>query len=224
MRDQRQDHDEVKSLLGAYALDAVSPLEQVRIERHLRTCEACATEARVLGGAAAQLAVLAGEEDLPPGLVDSIVEALPGGASMTVLRPFLLVAAVAAAALIALSAMGGVYLRERSEHRRVMAIVAEAELVQRFEPVEGLQAHGTIYVTDDHALVILDGVPELEPDRTYQVWAIHDGQALSMDVIPAGGRIVRIVEWDGRGERFAVTVEPAGGSESPTSDPILISV
>jgi hypothetical protein len=39
-------HDEFTDVLGAYALDAVDPLERELIEDHLRTCAFCATEVR----------------------------------------------------------------------------------------------------------------------------------------------------------------------------------
>ena len=38
------DHDEVATLLGAYALDALDELEHKRVERHLKRCPRCQAE------------------------------------------------------------------------------------------------------------------------------------------------------------------------------------
>ena len=63
-------HEEIESLLGAYALDAVSPEEAEAIERHLETCPRCRAEA----DAHREVASAIGNsfEPLPSGLWDRI--------------------------------------------------------------------------------------------------------------------------------------------------------
>lgn len=70
------DHAEIESLLGAYALDAVSEEEAVAIDEHLPTCPRCSAEvaahrevAALLGGSGA---------DAPAALWDSIASELDG--------------------------------------------------------------------------------------------------------------------------------------------------
>jgi anti-sigma factor RsiW len=65
------DHTEIESLLGAYALDAVSPEEAAEIEEHLRTCPRCRAEvAALLGG---------GGAEAPAGIWDKISAELGEG-------------------------------------------------------------------------------------------------------------------------------------------------
>lgn len=52
-------NDEIHSLSGAYAIDAVDDIERARFEQHLAVCSDCAAEVAGLRGAAAQLSVLA---------------------------------------------------------------------------------------------------------------------------------------------------------------------
>jgi anti-sigma-K factor RskA len=74
--------------------------------------------------------------------------------------------------------------------------------------------------------VVMAGLERLPPDRVYQIWAIRDGTWLKVGACNTnqeGG-------WKGEfpfkirsGEQIALTVEPAEGSNFPTSVPLLIS-
>ncbi len=68
------EHDEIRSLLGVYALDAVDNLERERVEDHLTTCLACSAEVADHREAAASLAFAGG--DAPAGLWDRIAAEL----------------------------------------------------------------------------------------------------------------------------------------------------
>jgi anti-sigma-K factor RskA len=78
----------------------------------------------------------------------------------------------------------------------------------------------------DDVAVTMAGFEMLPSDRVYQLWAIRDGEWLRIGVCNPkdDGR------WQGEfpfrlksGEQIALTVEPAGGSEQPTSEPLLRS-
>jgi anti-sigma-K factor RskA len=72
-------HDEIESLLGAYALDAVEPDEAMLVERHLEECPRCGAEVdafRELAGRLGTSAVLEDAEPVPPELWDRIAERL----------------------------------------------------------------------------------------------------------------------------------------------------
>ncbi len=214
-------HDDIRSLLGAYALHAVSPLEARRVDRHLAECEHCAREVDLLGGAAAELAHLPGEVDVPQGFADEVVSLIPDRQPRR--SPVLgLVAAVAAAALVAVGALGAIVTRERERNDQLVEVVAAAERHVRLEATDGFEGRGVVYVTDERAALVLEDVPEPGPSRSYQLWAIAGERPESMTVIDSGGRVVQILPWDGRDAAFAITVEPAGGSPQPTTDPVLI--
>ena len=57
-------NDDIHSLVGAYAVDAVDDAERARFEEHLATCAGCRAEVESLRGAAAHLA--ASTDTAPP--------------------------------------------------------------------------------------------------------------------------------------------------------------
>jgi anti-sigma-K factor RskA len=80
--------------------------------------------------------------------------------------------------------------------------------------------------SEDRVAVTMSGFEALGSDRVYQIWAIRDGQWIPIGVCRPSAEGV----WHGEfpfgvraDERIALTVEPTGGSETPTSDPLLIS-
>ena len=68
------DHDEIQSLLGVYALDAVDDPERRLLDDHLATCVRCAAEVAEHRETAASLAFAGGEA--PAGLWDRIASQL----------------------------------------------------------------------------------------------------------------------------------------------------
>jgi anti-sigma-K factor RskA len=64
----------------------------------------------------------------------------------------------------------------------------------------------------------------LPDDLTYQVWAITDGAPVGLGIFDAeeDGTATTEMETDLSGvDTVAITVEPAGGSDLPTTDPLL---
>ena len=59
-------HDELRELLGAYALDALPAQEKLDVDAHCTTCRDCADEAQRLHAVSDQLALIAPEREPPP--------------------------------------------------------------------------------------------------------------------------------------------------------------
>jgi anti-sigma-K factor RskA len=77
----------------------------------------------------------------------------------------------------------------------------------------------------DAAVAVLTDLPERGPDRTYQLWVIRDQGATSKGVLAVGATGDRRLITGVRGATaFGVTVEPAGGSATPTTDANLRTV
>jgi anti-sigma-K factor RskA len=71
-------------------------------------------------------------------------------------------------------------------------------------------------------IVELDGLANLPANQDYQVWAIAGGQPRSLGLLAVdGGRAILAGPGASDIEVVAVTIEPAGGSPQPTSEPIL---
>lgn len=76
------------------------------------------------------------------------------------------------------------------------------------------------------AAVVADGLDRLPDDKTYELWAIRDGVPAKAGLFNADADGTVRTTLDGNlsdASALAVTVEPAGGSDQPTSDIILSS-
>jgi anti-sigma-K factor RskA len=87
---------------------------------------------------------------------------------------------------------------------------------------------GTVVVFGDEgkAAIFADGIQQPAAGRTYQMWVIHDDIPESLGTMKpdADGHVSRVIAIDGaRGDSFALTVEPEGGSAQPTSAPVLVA-
>jgi anti-sigma factor RsiW len=76
---------EVEELLGAYALDALEPDEDRRVEAHLVTCPRCRQEVAALREVAGQLGAVG--QEAPPGVWDKIAASLPAAPPVVALDP-----------------------------------------------------------------------------------------------------------------------------------------
>lgn len=83
---------------------------------------------------------------------------------------------------------------------------------------EGGQRLGTLVrLADGRTFAVLNEAPQR--GRVYQAWSVANGQAQSIGVFQ--GRHILTPPLP-RGAAFAVSVEPPGGSEQPTTTPILV--
>lgn len=75
----------------------------------------------------------------------------------------------------------------------------------------------------DAAIVVVDGLPEAPQDREYQLWFIESPTfARSLGLLGRRpGTTRRLIEGGiARAAAFGITIEPAGGSAQPSSQPI----
>ena len=88
---------------------------------------------------------------------------------------------------------------------------------------QGARAEVTA-LKDDRAILVIEDMPSMPEDRTGQVWVIHDDKPLPSGLLdPSGNMAATAITTPLRGaDAIAVTIEPAGGSEKPTSDPVLV--
>jgi anti-sigma-K factor RskA len=64
----------------------------------------------------------------------------------------------------------------------------------------------------------------LPPDRTYQLWEVRNGEAISVGVLGSRPSTLALSFQPGTGSyALAMTVEPAGGSPAPTGRPVAAS-
>ena len=79
---------------------------------------------------------------------------------------------------------------------------------------------------EKQAVVFAEHLAQIGPSKTYQLWAIAGGKPESIGLMrpDSSGNGKMVVPFDAsRTGRLAVTVEPAGGSPQPTTQPVLIA-
>jgi anti-sigma-K factor RskA len=78
-------------------------------------------------------------------------------------------------------------------------------------------------VTADAALVTATGVPVPADGRVYQLWVMRDGEPVpDGTTATADGTLEIRTDAYRPGDALALTVEPAGGSAAPTTEPVVV--
>lgn len=146
-------------------------------------------------------------------------------------RPGLILGAAAAAVLIF---VGGAFVGStlsgsnsyQSQQASALAEINAAPDVQR--ATADVAGGGTATLVWSGKLgrsaLVADELPPLPDDKTYELWYIRDGKAIPAGTMnPSGsGSTWRVLTGDmAAGDTVGVTVEPSGGSDRPTTDPIV---
>lgn len=96
-------------------------------------------------------------------------------------------------------------------------------LVQSFD-VDGIAIELTYVPGEDSASIDVEGMEPAPEGHVYQVWAISGGDPTSigfLDVAENGTGSSDLEAALASGQTVAVTVEPDGGSDLPTTDPVF---
>jgi anti-sigma-K factor RskA len=74
-----------------------------------------------------------------------------------------------------------------------------------------------VLVPDGRGYLISSDLPGLSKDNTYQLWAIVDGQPISMGLLGQSPYLSTFTLDGATASRLGITVEPAGGSVVPST-------
>jgi anti-sigma-K factor RskA len=203
---------DVRELLPAYALGALDADEAPGVEAHLRECREHDAELAELRATVFALDRYADEADL--GVPDRV----PGGGGLAAIGRFRQWQMAIAAAILVL-AFGAGWLASdlAGDEPRDVTIVIQGGSGERL----ALQDSGRESVT-----VSMAGFTRLPQAQAYQLWAVRDGVWLRIGICNTNeqGGWMGDFEFSVRaGEQIALTIEPAKGSEKPTSEPLLAS-
>lgn len=238
--------EDVHTLVGAWALDAVDADERARVERHLDACVSCAQEAAELRETVARLADVTVAEP-PARLRESVLAQVrrtrqeapaarqgeapaPGPVAGSRRGPHRsrrsprLRLALGAAALAVAAAFAGVFAtwalmqQPAGEGERIAAVLEAADAEVAYQEAEG---GGRVTVITsaalDQGVVVVSDLAAPGPDRSYQVWLVDEAGQVSAGVMDAGdASATMLVEGLGDTLLVGVTNEPAGGSAEPT--------
>lgn len=229
---------DIHSLVGAYVLDAVDDLERVAVDRHLRECDACRIEAAELREAAARLADGAWSVP-PPRLRDNVLAAvattrqLPLETRRRSRPPYRSRWVAAAAAVVAAVGAGSAVFVLQDQRVRDQRAVAEAARAQEAQ-VRGILSAPDVVLRDqpmssggkvtvaysklrDEGVILMSADAAPSDGRVFQLWTVRDDVPVSEDVLRVGQTTaVRIVHGISAASVVGVSVEPPGGSRTPT--------
>jgi len=218
--------NEVRELLAAYALDAVSESERAAVREHLTGC-ALHPELTELRATVEALAGIADEVDAPANLRARVLALAtgvpdaraPAPVPLETRRRRLALGPWALAAVIAALALGLAWWDSTRED-------GPRALVTRTATAIAGPALGRLtYDEESRELAFeVESLPPPAPGMTYQLWVVRGSTPVSLGTFSPGadGHGELTVEAVlGTGETLAVTVEPAGGSPAPTSQPFL---
>ncbi|BDZ64020.1 anti-sigma factor [Agromyces mangrovi Wang et al. 2018] len=134
-------------------------------------------------------------------------------------------AAAAAALLVGGIALGGGFAGTQETPEQVVAEISAAPDAQRQSVRLDDGATATLVWSDeqDRSALLVDELPALGDDETYEAWVITEAGIQAAGLFDAGadGVTVHLIDGTPAGATIGVTVEPAGGSDQPTTDPII---
>ncbi|MFJ5986952.1 anti-sigma factor domain-containing protein [Lentzea sp. NPDC092896] len=223
-------------LTGAHVLGALPAAERVEFEAHLGACPNCADEVAELSETAARLGS-AVEHVVPSALRPLLLSAVrqvrqvpPESEIRTVFsrrQGFRHAAALISAACVAAAAVAGVHgalTASRiapvaiSPHTRTGDLLAAPDL----RLVTTSAGTAAMSRTRDELLFLAEGLRTVPRGRVYQLWLVDDHGPRSAGTLrPAGTAMSLLVTGIAGAGEALLTVEPLGGSPSPTSGPVL---
>lgn len=219
------DHKRWSEDLAAYMLGALDPREAKDFERHLEGCEHCQAELRWLEPAVHALPDEVERTEPPPQLraslmaevrADAEAEARPVPARPARSRRWFLKPAMgfAVLALLIAGVVGYEVGKDGSDEAP-----APSKIVRQ---IGGMTV--TMVQEGDGGRLELAGVPQPPKDKVFEAWVERDGE---VEAVPAlivpdrhGHAETTIADMSGV-ETLMVTVEPRGGSETPTGETIM---
>jgi anti-sigma-K factor RskA len=231
----------IHELTAGYALDALDVEERATYEAHLAHCEQCQSELESFWHTTEALAVAASGPAPSDGLRDRILADVR--AEPQVVVPFVprrrrlvpvLGAAAAVAAVVALAVgLWAAHLSSQLDDSRSALARERANASVLVDPESRSIALTTgtgklVVDPDGRSVVVLEGLGPAPAGKTYELWIMPDGNAARADRagLFAGREGAQVVGVDGvvqAGDVVAVTVEPAGGVDLPSTSPIVAS-
>ena len=230
---------DLHTLSGAYALDALSPEEAADFHKHLAGCRACMDEVRELREAAS----LMGANEATPAPADLKARIMAAADQLAQLPPVTtptpiggarradrprrwtprLLSAAAAAVLIVAGTFAVTQLQDdEPTYAAPVAQVFSAPDARKATVDTSNGGKITIATSQELGKMAVDteDLAKLDERQVYQLWAITNGAPSSVGVL-ADVEDGAAMDMPAEGTEVAITIEPAGGSERPTTQPIV---
>jgi len=218
---------DVDEQLAAYAANGLEEAESCAVANHLAECRRHDVELTAMRADFERLAASVQPVEPPSRLRDSLLTAFdkavaapePAPIRVAPARPKSIFstsgfAYAIAAAMLALAVGVGAWGLSRDDGSEDV-IVAQSS--------SGDASMQVTYVPDQKVAVMEVDLPPLPAGRVYQAWRIDGGTPVSLGLVETNtGSVAMMGDLEGA-SAVALSVEPAGGSPAPTTNPILIA-
>jgi anti-sigma factor RsiW len=224
--------EHLADLLPAYALGVLGEDETTRVATHLTDCPACQAELRAYRAVADRLPFAAPEVQPPARVRRALMERVaprpvaPGWRASPGSRAPRLISAWGVVSLVLLVVLGsGVVLLWQQLSRPPAGPMREVQLAGMAAAPE---ATGLLVISANgrYGTLIVDHLPPPNARSQYQLWLNRDGQHVNGGVFSVnddGYASIPVLAPEPlvNFSSFGVTIEPAGGSPSPTGERVL---
>lgn len=237
-------HERFEELKDAYVLGALPAEERRSFEEYLAGHPDRQAEIDELGTLAGLLAFSPPEQEPSPGLRDRVMAVVEAEAEprrvrrrsiFSRLTDYLGARSLALGAAAVLLVIGllswNVLLREDVQDLQGRLQDAQARhQVQQSQTIalkgswaeQGVRAE-IASIDKNRVILVAENMPQVPADRTCQIWVIHGDDPKPSGLFDPEGNMTAtpVTNSIRNADAIAVTVEPAGGSKKPTTDPVL---
>jgi anti-sigma-K factor RskA len=233
---------EPHTLAGAYAMDALDSRDRVRFERHLTRCDSCAQEVAELLQTTARLGAAVATPP-PPGMKDEVLAAAARTRQhapvvtpkRAVSRRLVLLAAPAVAALAAVAVLFGLAnstanqrLDQAQQRSQAIAAVLTAKDAKMMTGQVAGGGIATVVLSHVEGALVFTarGLPALPGSSGYELWLAGPAGDRPAGMLPSvsGGMTGPVIATGIRhGDHLMLSVEPAGGTQRPTT-PMMLDI
>ena len=215
----RDEHRRWEDEVASYALGALTASEAADVEEHIAGCERCRVALGWLAPAVAALPASVPQLEPPRRLRRRVMAAARASPEVvrtsswwrTWLVPATATAVVAIAVAIGIASIGG---GDGDQARTVSAEVLS-------DRASG--AGGRLITVEGNATLEVEHMPRLTSAEVYEAW-VQRGDRIEPSttfIVDRDGNGAAAIPDVGGADRVMITREPRGGSEAPTTEPLL---
>ncbi len=212
-------HDAMLDLVAVYALGAVNADEARIVSAHIAVCPECREEYAKLKSSADAVALSADDRidaRYCPALKERVMRSIetPNIATRRRTQPLALIAVLALAAAVVFG---------------IFSLNAERRLNEL--QIAGAQQYrvpdGDVLKNGERVYLVMRTLPALPAGHVYQAWTLAPGAksvAPSVTFVPddRGFVVVSLPQASAKISAVAISVEPIGGSQAPTTKPLFV--
>ena len=241
-------HERFEDLKDAHVLGALPQEEHTAFEGYLAAHPERQAEVEELGAFANLLAFSPQQQEPLPELRRRVMEVVEAEAAprrdrrrsvFAAIREYLAwrTVALGVAAMLVIGLLSwNVLLQEQVQDLTGQIDQAQSESpeqqvqVDRTIPLKGAWAQQgasaeVTAIDENQVILVAEDMPSVPENRTCQIWVIHNDVTTPSGLFDPDGNMTAATVTSSieKADATAVTVEPAGGSEMPTSDPVLLT-